>query len=62
MGGERLARAFWILFILVLGWPFIGVADVATSVLGIPALLLYIFVAWGALVCVLAAVARRMED
>ena len=62
MSGERLAKVFWILFVLVLGWPFIGVADVAASVLGIPVLLLYTFLAWAALVCVLAAVARRMED
>ncbi len=62
MSGGRLAKAFFILFVLLLVWPFIGLADVAASVLGVPALLLYTFVAWGALVCVLAAVARRMED
>ncbi len=62
MSGERLAKAVWILFVLVLGWPFIGVADVAASILGIPALLVYTFLAWAALVCALAAVARRMED
>ena len=62
MSGERLAKVFWILFVLVLGWPFIGVADAAASVFGVPVLLLYMFLAWAALVCVLAAVARRMED
>ncbi len=62
MGGERLARAFWILFGLVLGWPFIGIADAAVSVLGIPLLLFYTFFAWAVLVCVLAAVAGRMGD
>jgi len=62
VSGERLAKVFWILFVLVLGWPFIGVADVAASVLGIPVLLLYTFLAWAALVGVLAVVARRMED
>ncbi len=62
MGGERLARAFWILFFLVLGWPFIGIADEAVSVLGVPLLLVYTFLAWAVLVCVLAVAARRMED
>jgi len=60
--GEGLAKAFWILFFLVLCWPFIGVADAAVSVLGIPLLLLYVFFAWAVLVCVLAAVAGKMED
>ncbi len=62
MRGEGLAKAFWILFFLVLCWPFIGVADAALSVLGIPLLLLYTFLAWAVLVCVLAAVAGKMED
>ncbi len=62
MRGERLAKAFWILFCLVLGWPLIGVADAALSVLGIPLLLLYTFFAWAVLVAVLAVVARMTED
>lgn len=62
MRGEGLAKAFWILFFLVLCWPFIGVADAALSVLGIPLLLLYTFLAWGALVCILAAVAGKLGD
>jgi len=60
--GEGLAKAFWILFFLVLCWPFIGVADAALSVLGIPVLLLYTFCAWAALVCVLAAIAGKLGD
>ena len=62
MKGEGLAKAFWILFFLVLCWPFIGVADAALSVLGIPLLLLYTFCAWAALVCVLAAIAGKLGD
>lgn len=62
MRGEGLAKAFWILFFLVLCWPFIGVADAALSVLGIPLLLLYTFCAWAALVCVLAAIAGKLGD
>lgn len=62
MRGEGLAKAFWILFFLVLCWPFIGVADAALSVLGIPLFLLYTFFAWAVLVCVLAAIAGTMED
>ncbi len=62
MGGERLARAFWILFFLVLGWPFIGVADAAVAVFGIPLLLVYTFLGWAVLVGILAVVAGRTED
>ncbi len=62
MKGERLAQAFWILFVLVMGWPFIGIADAAVSVFGVPLLLVYTFLAWAVLVCVLAAVAGRMGD
>lgn len=56
------AKALCLLFFFVLCWPFVGVADRAASVLGFPSLLLYTFVAWGALVAVLAAVSRGMED
>ena len=62
MRGEGLAKVFWILFFLVLCWPFIGVADAALSVLGIPLLLFYTFFAWAVLVCVLAVIAGKMED
>lgn len=62
MGKEGLARALCLLFFFFLCWPFLGVADRAAAVLGIPSLILYTFVAWGALVAVLAAVSRGMED
>lgn len=62
MSRSALAKAFWILFFLLLCWPFIRVADAAVSVLGIPLFLAYTFVAWAVLVAVLAAIAGRMED
>lgn len=62
MRAEGLAKAFCILFFLVLCWPFIGVADAARSVLGIPLFLVYTFLAWAVLICVLAVTAGRMED
>jgi hypothetical protein len=57
-----LVKAFWILFFLLLCWPFIRVADAAVSIFGIPLLLVYTFAAWAVLVAVLAAVAGKLED
>lgn len=62
MRGEGLAKALWFIFLCVFCSPFIGVADRAVSVLGIPSLLLHLFVAWAVLVAVLAAVSRKLGD
>jgi len=43
MRGEGPAKALWFVFICWFCRPFIGTADSAVSVLGIPALLVYIF-------------------
>ena len=62
MNRAGIAKAFWILFFLLLCWPFVRVADAAVSVFGIPLLLVYTFLAWTFLVAVLAAVAGKLED
>lgn len=62
MSRAGLAKAFWILFFLLLCWPFIRVADAAAAILGIPVLLVYTFVSWAFLVAVLAFLAGTMED
>ena len=54
---ERIV-AFFLLFLACLVWPILGIANRPTVVLGIPALVLYLFGVWGALVVVLVLVAR----
>lgn len=62
VGGQGLARALCLLFFFFLCWPFIGFADRAEVVLGIPSLLLYTFAGWAVLVAALAAVSRKPGD
>jgi hypothetical protein len=59
--GESLAKAFWFLFLCWFCRPFLGAADRAVSVLGIPSLLVYLFLGWAALVVVLAVISRKLE-
>lgn len=59
---EGFVKALWFIFLCVFCWPFVGVADRAVSVLGVPSLLLYLFLAWAVLVAVLALVSGRLED
>ena len=54
---ERIA-AFFLLFLACLLWPVLSIANRPTVVLGIPALVLYLFGLWAALVVVLVLVAR----
>jgi len=60
--GEGPAKALWFLFLCWFCWPFIGAADRAFSVLGVPSLLAYLFLGWAVLVAVLAVVSRKLED
>lgn len=62
MGGEGLAKAFWFVFLCMFSWPFIGAADRAVSVLGVPSIFLYLFLGWAVLVALLAVVSRKLED
>jgi len=62
MSGEGLAKALWFIFLCVFCWPFIGAADRAVSVMGIPSVILYLFLGWAVLVAVLAFVSRKLED
>ena len=54
---ERIA-AFFVLFLACLVWPILGIANRPVMVLGIPALVLYLFAVWAALVVVLVLIAR----
>ncbi len=62
MNGEGLAKALWFVFICMFCWPFIGAADRAVSVMGIPSIVLYLFLGWAVLVALLAVVSRKLED
>lgn len=56
---ERLVALF-LLGVLLLLPPFLQVFNRPVRVLGIPVLYLYIFVAWGVLIALAAAVVRRI--
>ena len=59
--GARAARlAFlFILGVLLFNYPLLALFNVQGSVLGVPALYAYIFLAWGALIALVAVVMER---
>ena len=52
----------FLLFAALLVWPLLTIANRPVLVAGVPALVLYLFVVWAAIVGVLAWVAGRAED
>jgi hypothetical protein len=60
MRAAELAVACFLLFGACLVWPLLAIANRPTLVLGVPALVLYLFAVWGAIVVVLLALARRV--
>ena len=62
MRGEGPAKALWFIFVCWFCRPFLGAADRAVSVLGLPSLLVYLFLGWAALIVALAVVSRKLED
>jgi hypothetical protein len=56
---KELLAAGFLLFSLLLVWPLLSIANRPVRVAGIPALVLYLFVVWAAIVAVLAWAARR---
>jgi uncharacterized membrane protein (DUF4010 family) len=56
---RELLSACFVLFTVLLVWPLLSIPNRPTLVAGLPALLLYLFVVWAAIVGVLAWVARR---
>lgn len=65
MKAVELALASFVLLGACLVWPLLAIANRPVLVLGLPALALYLFVLWGVMVAVAAAVARqarRSED
>ena len=57
-GTERIVASF-LLFAACLGWPLLSIANRPVLVLGVPAIVLYLFSVWAAVVLVLVLVARR---
>jgi drug/metabolite transporter (DMT)-like permease len=56
---KDLLSACFLLFGALLVWPLVSIANRPVLVAGVPALVLYLFVVWGAIVAVLAWVAGR---
>ncbi len=54
---ERIVALF-LLFLACLVWPLLSIANRPAVVLGIPALVLYLFALWALLVVVLVVIAR----
>lgn len=60
MKAVELLVACFLLFGAGLVWPLLGIANRPVLVLGIPALVLYLFVLWAVMVAVLVGLARRV--
>ena len=54
---ERIV-AFFLLVLACLVWPILGIANRPVVILGIPALALYLFSVWAAMVVVLMLITR----
>jgi hypothetical protein len=50
-----------VLALLLFGFPFMALFDVDVRVLGVPLLWSYLFVAWAAVIALIAWVARDVE-
>ena len=53
MKSKDLLVALFALGVVLLTWPFLTVVNGATTVLGIPLLVLYLFAVWAAIIAVL---------
>ena len=61
MKAAELVVACFLLFGACLVWPLLAIANRPVLVLGVPALVLYLFGLWGAMVVVLVTLARRVR-
>ena len=59
--GQRLA-ALCLLGLLLFSYPLLAVFNVQATVLGIPVLYAYFFIAWGVLIALIALVIERTEE
>jgi len=58
--GERLV-ALCLLGVLLFNYPLLAIFNVQATVAGIPVLYAYFFIAWGALVALIAIVIERAD-
>jgi hypothetical protein len=61
MKAVDLVVACFLLFGACLVWPLLAIANRSVLVLGVPALVLYLFAVWAAMVVVLVSLARRVR-
>jgi hypothetical protein len=61
MKAAELLVACFLLFGACLVWPLLAIANHRVLILGVPALVLYLFAVWAAMVAVLIALARRLR-
>jgi hypothetical protein len=61
MKAAELVLACFVLFAACLVWPLLAIANRPVLVAGVPALVLYLFGVWTAMVVVLIALARRLR-
>jgi hypothetical protein len=62
MKAAELVIACFLLFGACLVWPLLAIANRPILILGVPALVLYLFTVWAAMVGVLVALARRLRQ
>lgn len=62
MKRQELLGACVLLFGALLGWPLLSIPNRPVLVAGVPALVLYLFVVWSAIVGVLVWAARRARS
>jgi len=55
------AGLFVALGLLLFGYPLVAVFDVPATVFGVPVLWVYLFLAWAAVIAVVALVLRRRD-
>ena len=61
MKAAELVVACFLLFGACLVWPLLAIANRPVLILCVPALVLYLFILWGAMVVVLVSLARRVR-
>ena len=59
---KELLSVCFVLFAALLVWPLLTIPNRRMLVLGVPALVLYFFVVWAAIVAVLVWTARRSRS
>jgi hypothetical protein len=61
MKAAELLVACFLLFGACLVWPLLAIANRPVLILGIPALVIYLFTVWAVMVAVLVVMARRFS-